>query len=105
MSLHFDKGSSHMAIELYNYRVQGDDHLIHTNTNSYNNMCVEPPIKDTIEKPLYKGHTLRSQSSTFLLYKYIFNLRREDNLSIKDKMPGPNVSIIRRFHCIYVGNV
>ena len=30
---------------------------------------VEPPIKDTIEKKtLFKGHTIRSQSSTFLLY-------------------------------------
>ena len=26
-----------------------------------------------------------------------FNLRRVDNLSIRDKMPGPNVSIIQRF--------
>ena len=67
-------------------------------------ITVEPPIKDTPnkghnKKKLYKGHILRSQSSTFLLYQYIFNLRREDNLSIKDKMPGPNVSFIRRFHC------
>ena len=55
---------------------------------------VEPPIKDTIEKkPLYKGHTLRSQNFTFLVH---FNLRREDNLSIKDKMPGSIVSIIWR---------
>ena len=63
---------------------------------------VEPPIKDTPNK----GHnrknlsikdTLMSQKFTFLLY---FNLRREDNLSIKDKMPGPKMSIIRRFHCM-----
>ena len=36
---------------------------------------LEPPIKDTPNK----GH-------------------RSTNLSIKDKIPGPNVSIIRRFH-------
>jgi len=30
----------------------------------------------------------------FTLFQYIFNLPRED----KDKMPGLNVSIIRRFH-------
>ena len=28
-----------------------------------------------------------------------FNLRKEDNLSIKDKMAGPKVSFIWRFHC------
>ncbi len=27
------------------------------------------------------------------------DLREEDNLSIVDKMAGPNVSFIRRFHC------
>ena len=40
-----------------------------------NSYTVEPPIKDTPNK----GH-------------------RRTNLSIKDKMSGPNVSIIRRFH-------
>ncbi len=29
----------------------------------------------------------------------IFNLQREDNLSIKDKMGGSSVSAIQRFHC------
>ena len=28
-----------------------------------------------------------------------YNLQREDNLSIKGKMAGPNMSIIQRFHC------
>ena len=60
---------------------------------------VEPPIMDTPNKPLYKGYTLRS----LLYYVYIlvhFNLQKEYNLSITDKMLGPNVSIILRFHCI-----
>ena len=34
------------------------------------------------------------------MFKCVFNLQREDNLPIKDKMAGPNVSIILRFHCI-----
>ena len=29
-------------------------------------------------------------------------LRDKDNLSTKDKCPAPNVSVIRRFHCISV---
>ncbi len=32
-------------------------------------------------------------------WQYILNHQREDNLYIKDKMPGPKVSIIWRFHC------
>ena len=30
------------------------------------------------------------------------NLREEDNLSIRDKLPIPKVSSVRRFYCIAV---
>ena len=33
-------------------------------------------------------------------FLYIFNIQREDNLPIKDKLPATNVSIIIRFHYI-----
>ena len=36
-----------------------------------------------------------------LLYTIYFSLQREDDFSIGDKMAGPNVSIIQRFHCMY----
>ncbi len=31
---------------------------------------------------------------------YILNFQREDNLFIKDNMPGPKVSFIWRFHVL-----
>ena len=31
---------------------------------------------------------------------HFFYLRRVDNLSTVDKLPGPKVSFIQRFHCI-----
>ena len=49
------------------------------------------PLKDT------KGLILRS----FLYYTVDFDLRRENNLSIKDKLAGPNVSISKRFQSIW----
>ena len=52
-------------------------------------ITVDHTVKDTPNK----GHILRSQIS-------IVNLQKEDNLSIKDGIPGPNVSTIQRFHCI-----
>ncbi len=33
------------------------------------------------------------------VYAIHFNLRKEDNLSTRDKMAGPKVSLTRRFHC------
>ena len=63
---------------------------------------MKPPIKDTPnkghnrKKTLYKGHTLGPK----VPLSYYTSLRRENDLSIKDKIPGPNVSIIWRFHCI-----
>ncbi len=45
-----------------------------------------PPIKD----PLRRGQP----------FKHISNIREEDNLSLVDKMAGPNVSFIRRVHYI-----
>ncbi len=40
-----------------------------------------------------------SQNDHFL--KPYLDLREEDNLSIVDKMAGPNVSFIQRLPCIY----
>ena len=72
-----------------NHLDNDQDRYIYTNT-------VEPsimktPNKEHHKKSLYKGHTP-------IIH---FNLQREDNLSIKHKMAGPNVSIIYRFtpHC------
>ena len=41
---------------------------------------------------------------TYVMANYVYtfrhNLRDRDNLSTMDKRPVPNVSIVRRFHCI-----
>ena len=58
-------------------------------------ICVSACQKNMIEKLLNKGH--RGDFSTILVH---FDLRREDNLSIRDKLADPNVSIIQRFRCI-----
>ncbi len=49
-------------------------------------------------QPLYKGQfiiIISHSNNTFL------DLREEDNLSIVDKMAGPKVSFIPRFHALY----
>ena len=55
-----------------------------------------------------KGHSEKGTTSQqrmqfwtpFPQQQFIFNLKEEDNLSTEDKMAGPEVSFIRRFHCI-----
>ena len=54
------------------------------------------------DKPLYKGHYSRHQIIISLQCQYNLNLWEEDNLSTKDKVAGPKMSFIRRFHCIYL---
>ena len=59
---------------------------------------VEPPIEDTPNKghvSIGDAHWCPNRS----LF-YHSNLQREDNVSIKDETPGPNVSIVWRFNCI-----
>ena len=53
--------------------------------------------KYTVE-PLSKKGTASLQRTLFSAPN-IFNLREEDKLLTKDKIAGPNVSFIRRFHC------
>ena len=63
---------------------------------------VEPLIKNTPNKRKNLSMTHLVPKVHFPIILVHFNLRREDNLSIKDKMPGPNVSIIWTFHCMCV---
>ena len=58
-------------------------------------------IMDTLNK----GHNrknlpIMNTLGLFSIMLVHFNLRREDNFSIKTKWLLPNVSIIQRFHCI-----
>lgn len=54
---------------------------------------LEPLIKDTRNNS-FKSH-IWSPSPIVIVD---FNLRKEDIFSIKDKIAGPNISIIPRFH-------
>ena len=36
---------------------------------------------------------------SFEFWVKLFKLPKEDNLHIEDKMPAPNLSVIRRFYC------
>ena len=56
---------------------------------------VEPLIKDILNK----GHLC--VKDTFHLY-YTFLPLKENNLSIMDIKIRPNVSVIQRFHCIWM---
>ena len=57
---------------------------------------MEPLIKDTLNKG---KNSLHFEVPSTVVH---FNLRREDNLSIKDKMAHPNVSTIRRYTIVVV---
>ena len=63
-------------------------------TVQWNLLIKDPPRKG---QPPYKGHISAHPSHCTNRY---FNLREEDSLSTKDKMAGPKVSCIWRFHCI-----
>ena len=39
--------------------------------------------------------------NTFSYGSNFFQLPKRDNLHIKDKKPAPNLSVIRKFYCIY----
>ena len=61
---------------------------------------VEPPIKD----PLNKGHLSIKDtclSPILILWCIILPLNK-GHLFIEDTLNDPNVSFIRRFHCIYI---
>ena len=60
--------------------------------NIWNSSEIEPPIKDKIY--LYK---LRSQ----IYLRTYFKFQREGNLSTRDKIPVPNVSIPLRCSTLY----
>ena len=62
---------------------------------------MEPPIKDTLkeDKPPNKGQA----GSTLVYTFYRKSPLKEDNLSTKDKMAGPESVLIKRFHsCTFV---
>ena len=67
------------------------------NAHNFPTQNVEPPIVDTPKsgQPPYNG-----QTACPLLYACL-NLRRRDNL----KTLVPNVSIVWRFHCVYLAVV
>ena len=59
---------------------------------------MEPLIKDTLNK----GHLCIK--GTFQCTNLCSgNTFKEDKLSIIEKMMRPNVSVIQRFHCIWMG--
>ena len=48
-----------------------------------------------------KGHSERGQAKSTLVYTlYRKSPLKEDNLSTKDKIAGPEGVLIKRFHCI-----
>ena len=58
------------------------------------NYIFRPPRRG---QPLYSGRNGWSQKCPLLGGSTVH--KEEDNLSIVDKMAGPNVSFIQRFHC------
>ena len=68
--------------------------LLSTSLTSPLHCTVEPPIKETPNK----GHTKRTSQQGHTLRFQIIHFRRKDNPPLYDKMPGPKVSIIQRFH-------
>ncbi len=79
-----------LNIQLYiNLTVLGYILIIHIHV-LYMYYTVEALLKDTP----YKGHYRK----ILISWQYILDLQREDILFIKDKMPGPKVSFIWRFH-------
>ena len=71
------------------------------NLNMYwSQSTVKPLTKDTPkeDKPPNKG-----QAESTLVYTLYRNLSlKEDNLSTKDTMAGPESVLIKRFHCIWI---
>ena len=61
---------------------------------------MKPPIKDTPKegKPPNRGQA----KSTLAYTLYRKSPLEEDNLSTKDKTAGPEIVLIKRFHCIIV---
>ena len=66
---------------------------------TYHNLTEEPPIKDTlykdtIPKPLYKGHVFLPQTTTFYTLSVFFTSKKSKPpyYSCKDKVAGPEVS-------------
>ena len=64
---------------------------------------VKLPIKDTPkeDKPPNKGQAER----TLVYTLYRKSLLKEDNLSTKNKMAGPESVLMKRFHCIFISTV
>ena len=59
---------------------------------------VKPPIKDTPkEDKTSQQRTCRKYSCIYTLYRK--SPLKEDNLSTKDKMAGPEGVLMKRFHC------
>ena len=71
---------------------------------AYGRSTVEPPIKDTpnkdtIGKKFSIKDTLQGPKSIILVH---FNLQREDNLSIQDKMSVPNMFITQIVSTVHI---
>ena len=57
----------------------------------------------TVKPPIIKGHfdlPTKNKPKVLVYTHYIKSALKEDNLSTKDKMAGPEGVLIKRFHCI-----
>ena len=77
---------------LYTYVLESGLFYYHTE--------LEPPIKDTLNKgqPLYKDKIHVPKIIKIPMVPIHFLPPKEDKLSTKDKMVGPKVSFVQRFH-------
>ena len=58
-----------------------------------------PNVKDTIKITSLQRTLCKAPKIYFPIVLIHFHLRRVDNLSTVDKLAGPNVSFIEKFHC------